>query len=201
MRSEHSAAALDSTTGRGPLGHRGPHGSYDPLTIAFHWTTAVLVVTLFGLAEIWGFFPKPERHLLIVAHMSLGIVLTAVLVGRIAWRLTRGRPEPISTGWMEIAAKLVHFALYAMLTAQAALGFAFRWSGDEPMSFFGLELPSPWVTSKPVHELIGESHDLLGWAIVILAGGHAAAALYHHYVLRDGVLRRMLPKHGAGDAA
>lgn len=168
--------------------------AYDPVAIAFHWTTAALVVTLFALAEVWGFFPKPERHLLIVAHMSFGIILTVVIVGRIVWRATLSRRmPPIAAGWMEAASRIVHLALYAMLAAQAVLGFAFRWSGDEAMSFFGLEIPSPWVTSKPVHELIAESHELLGWAIVIVAAGHAAAALYHHYVLKDGVLGRMLP--------
>ncbi len=62
------------------------------------------------------------------------------------------------------------------------------------MSFFGLQIPSPMATvSRPTHHLIGETHDLVGWVIVVTAAGHGAAALYHHYILKDNVLRRMLP--------
>ncbi|HVI29602.1 cytochrome b [Hansschlegelia sp.] len=168
---------------------------YDDFAIALHWLTAGLVILLFGLAQIWGLFDKPTRHLLIVGHMSFGIMLTAVIVVRVVWRLMPGHQVPAAvSGWVEIASKIVHYALYALLIAQAVLGFALRWSGDEAMSFFGLLIPPPFAkTSKPVHEAIEEAHELIGWAIVVIAAGHASAALFHHYVLRDDVLWRMLP--------
>jgi cytochrome b561 len=170
---------------------------YDAFGVALHWTTAVLVVALFALSQIWEFLPKPERHPWIVAHMSFGVILTAVIVIRIAWRLIPGHQvSPAVSGWVEIASKVVHYVLYAMLAAQALLGFALRWSGEKPetMSFFGLEFgpffpPSP----KPLHEFFEESHEWIGWAIIIIAAGHAFAALYHHYALKDDVLWRMLP--------
>jgi len=88
----------------------------------------------------------------------------------------------------------VHYLLYVMLAAEAVLGFLLRWSGNEAMSFFGLQIPPPFAPfSKPAHRLIGDLHNWNGWAIVILATGHALAALYHHYVLHDRVLSRMLP--------
>jgi cytochrome b561 len=69
-----------------------------------------------------------------------------------------------------------------------------RWAGNESMSFFGLLMPPPFAPfSKSTHHLIGDLHELNGWAIIVLAAVHAAAALYHHYVLRDQVLSRMLP--------
>ena len=62
------------------------------------------------------------------------------------------------------------------------------------MSFFGLDIPSPMATvTRGAHQLIGQAHNWIGWAIVVTAAGHAAAALYHHYVVKDNVLRRMLP--------
>jgi cytochrome b561 len=85
----------------------------------------------------------------------------------------------------------VHYLLYGLL---AALGFVLRWSGDEAMSFFGLPIPPPFAPfSKPAHHLVGEAHDIVGWVIILAAAGHAAAALFHHFRLRDDVLWRMLP--------
>ena len=168
---------------------------YDPFAITLHWLTVALVLTQFGLAETWDWFAKPTHHLMVVAHMSFGIILTVVIVTRIAWRLVPGHQMPPAvSGWMEIASKAVHYLLYAMLASEAVLGFVLRWSGNESMSFFGLQIPPPFAPfSKPAHRLIGDIHEWNGWAIVILAAGHAAAALYHHYVLRDRVLSRMLP--------
>jgi cytochrome b561 len=169
--------------------------SYDRFAITLHWLTVALVLTQFALAESWGWFDRPTRHLMIVAHMSFGIILSAVIVTRIVWRWIPGHQMPSAvSGWVELASKAVHYLLYIMLISEAVLGFVLRWSGNEAMSFFGLLIPPPFAPlTKATHELIGEIHDWNGWAIVILAAGHAAAALYHHYVLHDRVLSRMLP--------
>lgn len=168
---------------------------YDAFAIALHWITVVLVLAQFILGVTWGWFPKPTRHLMIVTHMSFGIILSAVIVVRIVWRLIPGHQMPAAvSGWVEIASKAVHYLLYVMLVAEAILGFVLRWSGNEAMSFFGLQIPPPFPKfSKPMHQLIGDLHEWNGWAIVILATLHAAAALYHHYHLHDRVLARMLP--------
>jgi len=127
--------------------------------------------------------------------MSFGVVLTVILVARLAWRWLPGHQvAAIEAGWMGIAAKVTHFTLYALLVAEAVLGFAFRWGGGKPMAFFGAGIP-PLIgeISKPLRRELREFHEWIGWAIVILALLHALAALYHHYVLKDRVLMRMLP--------
>jgi cytochrome b561 len=168
---------------------------YDAFSMTLHWLTTVLVVLLFGLAQSWGFFAKATEEQMIVAHMSFGILLTVVLVVRIVWRLTPGhRIQDATTGLFEFASKAVHYVLYVLLAAQAVLGFVLRWSGNEAMSFFGLQISPPFAPfAKPAHHLVGQAHNWIGWAIIILAVGHAAAALFHHFVLRDDVLWRMLP--------
>jgi cytochrome b561 len=168
---------------------------YDNVAVFLHWLTALLVVSQFALAITWEWFARPTRHLMIVAHMSFGIILSVVIVARLVWRLLPGHQVPPAvSGWTEMASKAVHYLLYAMLVAEAVLGFVLRWAGDESMSFFGLLIPPPFAPfSKAAHHQIGELHELNGYAIVILAAAHAAAALYHHYVLRDRVLSRMLP--------
>jgi cytochrome b561 len=170
---------------------------YDPLAMALHWITALLVVTLFALAEIWGFVPRgtPLRHGMQSLHVSLGLTLAAVFVLRVIWRGTGARRlPPAESGLQHVAARLMHGALYGMIALQLVLGFLFRWA-QGPIGFYGLfAIPSPIVIGHGTRHLVGSLHNYAGWLIIILAGGHAAVALAHHYLLRDGVLRRMLPR-------
>ncbi|SSW63907.1 Cytochrome b561 [Achromobacter veterisilvae] len=169
---------------------------YDRATIVFHWLTALLVVGLFALAEAWGFLPRgtPTRRLLQSLHISFGLLFAAVFVLRAAWRLSAGRRlPPATTGWFRIASTGAHGLLYALMAAQIVLGFLFRWAQGEPFAFFGLfDVPTLIAIDRERRHFIGGLHNTVAWTIVILALLHALAGLFHHYFLRDGVLRRML---------
>jgi cytochrome b561 len=170
--------------------------NYDNVAITLHWLTALLVVIQFALAETWDYFAKPTQESLQRLHVSLGILLAAVIVARLIWRWIPGHQRPaIVSGWVKIASKAVHYLLYMLLVVQVGLGFAFRWAQKEPLSFFGLfTIPSPLgVADKATRHTLHGLHEKIGWAIVIIAFGHALAALYHHYSLHDRVLGRMLP--------
>ncbi len=169
---------------------------YDSVSILLHWATAALVVLQFGSAETWDFFPKAVRHLMIIGHMSFGVILTAVILLRILWRLAPGYSAPAAgTELMERAAKAMHHALYTLIAAEVPLGFLTRWTDNHALSFFGLLIASPFGTfSRATGGFVDEIHDLNAWLIMILVAGHALAALYHHYLLRDDILRRMLPR-------
>ncbi len=169
---------------------------YDNVAIALHWATALLVTVQFVLAISWDYFAKPTRHTMESVHISLGVLLTAVILARIVWRLIPGHQRSsLQAGWVKLASKGVHYLLYLLLIAQAATGFAFRWAQGHAVEFFGLfGIPGPYgQLARPDRRLLHEVHEYVGWAIVILAFAHALAALYHHYVLKDRVLRRMLP--------
>ena len=170
---------------------------YDPVEIALHWATAVFVVGLWLIAQAWGFLPRGSggRHTLQELHVSFGILFAVILAARILWRLGPGRrPLPATTGLIEIASKVVHYALYAMLVAQVVLGFLWRWAQHAAFTLFGLfAVPSPFEIPKTQAHFFGDLHATLATIILIVAGLHAAAALFHHYVLHDDVLWRMLP--------
>ncbi len=173
--------------------------NYDNVAIALHWMTALLVVVQFALAVTWDYFPRPTQESMQAVHVSLGVLLTAVILVRITWRLIPGHQVPtLEAGWVRFASKGVHYLLYLLLIAQASTGFLLRWSQGHPVSFFGLfAIPSPLgVVDKGARQQIHGLHEKIGWAIVIIAFAHALAALYHHYVLKDRVLRRMLPGDG-----
>jgi cytochrome b561 len=169
--------------------------SYDRGAIALHWTTAVLVVLQFALGQTWDWFPRATKHLMIVTHMSFGIILAVVVVTRVLWRFVlRHHARSIETGWVRVASTSVHYLFYALLATEAVLGFLSRWEGNEAMSFFGLKIPSPFIgAGHKVADQIQDIHNWVGWTIIVLAVGHAAAALYHHYALHDRVLGRMFP--------
>ena len=169
--------------------------NYDGVAMALHWATAVLVFANFALAQTWDWFAKPTRGLMEDTHMSFGVLLTAVIVARLVWRLIPGHQiSSLEAGWVRLASKGTHYLLHMLLVAEAALGFAFRWGAGRPMDFFGTGIP-PLIgeMAKPLRRELREFHEWIGWAIIVLALLHAGAALYHHYVLKDRVLKRMLP--------
>jgi cytochrome b561 len=170
--------------------------NYDNVAIALHWAVALLVVVQFAMALTWDWFAKSTRHAMESVHISLGVLLAALIVARIVWRLVPGHQRSsLEAGWVCIASKGVDYLLFVLLIAQAALGFGFRWAQGHPVGFFGLfAIPGPYgETARPTRRLLHEWHEWIGWAIVIIAFAHALAALYHHYVLKDRVLQRMLP--------
>ena len=170
---------------------------YDDLAIGLHWATALLVITLWLMAQAWGFLPSgsASRHALMSLHVSLGLTLILVLATRIAWRLGPSRRlPPADTGWLEVLARGMQYLLYAMLVAIVVAGLFNRWLHGDPMTFFWLfTIPSPVAKSKALAGTVDAIHNWLGYAILAVAAGHAAAALFHHYIMRDDVLLRMLP--------
>lgn len=182
--------------------NQNPRQRYDAFSITLHWITAFSVIFLFASAHIWEQLEKgtPLRKGLQAWHISFGILLALVMVVRPLWRLYSQRqshlavaPAPGSAS-MRIGAHAVHGLLYLLLLTQVVLGFLFRWSQQEPFSFFGLfDVPTFIHVDTTLRHTLAGLHNNVAWALIILAGVHALAALLHHYVLRDNVLRRMLP--------
>ena len=169
--------------------------NYDDVAITLHWATALLVLCQFALAETWDWFTRDTRESMQSLHVSLGVLLTAVIAARLIWRWIPGHQRSaIVDGWIMIASKGVHYLLYVLLVAQAGLGFAIGWSAGHPIHFFGIAIPGPLgPLPRPVRHDLREIHSIVGWTIIIIAIGHALAALYHHYRLHDRVLGRMFP--------
>ena len=172
---------------------------HDGVTIALHWVTEALVIALFGMTLWWTYAPRSIgfRFELEDLHISLGIVLVAVLIARLIWRgLHRHSPfAPVTL--LDRLASYGHWLLYALLIGQVTLGVILSGLQGAELSAFGLfTIPLPLGRDRPMAEIFETLHYWTAWGLVVVAGGHAAMALFHHYVLRDGVLRRMLPTAG-----
>ena len=173
---------------------------YDPRTMLLHWLTAALVASLWGVAQVIDLFPSAGTMRVSVRslHVVLGLILAGVIAARLFWRAGAGRVlPPAGTGALQLLSRLVHFALYTLVIAAIVLGIANTWvRGD---SFFGLfRIPAFDPGNKALRQTVGGLHETATNAILIVAGFHAAAALAHHFLWRDGVLRRMLPARGQG---
>ncbi|WP_445191539.1 cytochrome b [Sphingomonas sp. Tas61C01] len=172
--------------------------SYSRVAIALHWSMAVLIIAnlfigLFGdaIETLLGGSPFP-------LHKSIGLTVLALALFRIAWRLTH-KPPPLTaadTGRLEHRlAGGVHLLLYALMVVMPMSGWIMSSAGKSPLGWFGLfSVPKFAVTrADPIVGASGATHHYLGYLMAALVIGHIAAALRHHFLLRDGVLRRMLP--------
>ena len=171
----------------------------------FHWLTVAILAVQFpvGFAmvyrgnslNIWDGITNNLYGL----HRLLGfILLFAVILPRLAYRLVHGAPadEPGLAWWQRIAAHATHWALYALLIAVPLGG----WIGVQlygALDVFGLfDLPGFLAVNQPAAERVFALHKLGALAILALLAAHIGAALFHHFIRRDGVLARMLPKRG-----
>ena len=165
---------------------------------AIHWLTAIVV----SLAFVYGPGGSEERVYAASRdfdrqlHETLGLCVLALLALRILWRMVDRRPAPIQVArWMEISAKVVQAALYALLFLVPLTAITGAWLEGHPLTLLGgIQLAPMLGESHALGAKIASVHTWLGDTIIWLAGAHALAGLFHHYVLKDGVLRSMLPQ-------
>ncbi len=164
---------------------------YDRRTVVLHWLTALLVVTLWGLAQVIDFFPNALRVYPRSTHILLGVALAVIYMTRVVWRATGGRRLPPADGGLRgLAAKAAHYGLYALVLAVLVLGISYEAvRADNILNVF--RLPSVAPGDKGLRNLLGDWHGTAANAVLILAGLHAAAALFHQFVLKDNLLHRM----------
>ncbi len=185
-----------------------PQRPYSTTARRLHWVTAAGVVVMLplGLAmtyrgnvmNLWDGLTEG----LYSAHKLLGFVLLWLVAGRLIYRVLHGVPqqEPGLSRGARIAAALVHGLLYGLLLMVPLLG----WLGVSlypAREVFGLfSLPSLAAPNEAAAGRVLSLHGTLALATGALAALHVAAALYHRFVLRDGVLRRMWPSPQTGRA-
>ncbi|MDX8466263.1 cytochrome b [Mesorhizobium sp. VK23B] len=165
-----------------------------------HWALFVLVVLLYALTYGEDLLPRGDPTVDAVwrLHISFGLLLAALVFWRVVLRGMRGAPRlPADMPAPErSAARVGHLALYALLVAIPVLGILLTWFRGDALSFFGLfTVPAPFAPDRATARTIRELHLLCANGILVVAGIHALAALYHHFVRRDTILTRMLPGH------
>lgn len=162
-----------------------------------HWLTALAVLLVIPAGIAMMNLPQgPAQDRLFDFHRSVGILILVLAVLRVATRIALGAPPPHPglPRWQHVAASATHHLLYVLIVLMPLLGWATSSAFGASVSVFGLfTLPDLVAKNEPLSDILGQIHQVLGFAMAALVGVHILAALYHGIVKQDGVLSRMLP--------
>ncbi len=171
---------------------------YGSVAMFLHWTIALLLVGNICLGLYFSDLPRSDPTLFPLAqiHKSIGLTVLVLSIARVLWRLVNPvppLPSDMSPG-LKFVARATHFLLYVLIVAIPLTGWLM-------VSTSRLGLPTPffflfdWPSLPRIgeHEQWETAHVVLAWSAIVLVPIHVAGALYHHFVRRDTVLKRMLP--------
>jgi cytochrome b561 len=171
---------------------------YGSMAIAFHWITVALVIVVGVLGLLHDSWPRRTQAFWINIHAQLGLVLWVLVMVRVWWRSRHAPPHlPADVG--ELSRRVsacVHGLLYVLIFLIPILGVVtFIWHGR--VFDFGLLRLNPGIrANRAIFHPTEEIHGYLAYTLFALAGMHTLAAIWHHFIRRDGVLRRMWPSAG-----
>ncbi|HLJ65102.1 MAG TPA: cytochrome b [Stellaceae bacterium] len=162
-----------------------------------HCLVAALIVIIMPMGLVMVALDRGlAQNILFITHESLGLTVLALMLARLAWRLTHPAPAPSAalSPLERRASGGVHWALYGLLLAMPVTGYITVVAGGFPLTYFALiNVPRMLEKDEPLSKLAGLAHVSLQYAVYALVALHVAAALHHHFIRRNDVLARMWP--------
>lgn len=177
----------------------GAPPAYGPTARAFHWivTAGVLILIPLGItmtARLEAKLDGPLTDAMYSTHKTLGFTVLLLMIARLVWRFAKGAPADLPSHSLvqRLASHTVHWLLYALLVL-VPLGGWIGVSYYGALDVFGLvSLPRITPVDQDVASLVLTVHKIGGWLVLALVALHVAAALFHHLILRDGVIYRII---------
>ncbi|MEN9855245.1 MAG: hypothetical protein RLZZ157_371 [Pseudomonadota bacterium] len=174
---------------------------YPTSAIALHWLMLALIVAVYAAILLRENFPRGSeiREAFKAWHFTLGLSVLTLVIVRLGLRLTRWTIPPITpkpAGWQHKLSGVVHIGLYGLMIGMPIGGWLILSASGKTIPFWGISLPALIGENKALAGQIKELHEIGGKVGYGLIGLHAAAALHHHYILKDNTLLRMMPKRG-----
>jgi cytochrome b561 len=172
-----------------------PH--YGTTAKALHWLVMALLIVQYPLGK---FMPDIHRGMkpgdAMTFHISFGIVILALMVLRLFWRITHPvAPAGSLPAWQRLISEAVHWLLYALVLATTMTGWIFASERGWSISlFFAVPLPMLPTESSLLANSLGKWHGTMEWALLLVIGAHVAAAMAHTFIFRDRIMQRMLPE-------
>ena len=181
------------------MGLRSTAAAWGVVTRCFHWGMLLAYVGIIGVGVYMTDLPMSPQKLKVYAlHKSVGLTLLGLAALRLLWRLGERRPTPAPMpAWQQRAAGATHVLLYGLMFAVPLSGWLFNSAAGFPLQWFRLvNLPALVAPDPGLKALARSAHGLGVLLLAAIATLHAAAALKHHVIDRDGTLTAMLPLRG-----
>jgi len=169
---------------------------YGVVAISFHWLIAILMIGMLILGLYMADLPSSMWKLKLIGwHKEIGLLILGLASLRLAWRLINVTPslqnEPY---WQQLAAHASHWAFYGFMFAMPLTGWLLSSAAGFPISFFGLFVaPALIAPNETLRPIFAEIHEWLAYGLIAVICVHVGAALWHHFIRKDNILRRMLP--------
>lgn len=173
------------------------NNKFAPSQILFHWIIFIFIVLTYATMELKGIAPKGSdaREWMKTLHYTFGGSVMLLMLIRIILKVTHKAPDitPAPPNWQIVLSKAVHGVLYLMFIALPLLGILTLYYGQVEWSFFSYAMPVSNEQNSNLQHNLKEVHEFIASTGYFVIGLHALAALFHHYVMRDNTLIRMLP--------
>ncbi|MCU7852751.1 MAG: cytochrome b [Candidatus Thiodiazotropha sp. (ex Monitilora ramsayi)] len=172
---------------------KNTENGYGVIAKGFHWLLFFMLTFSVVAGNFLSSMPKGTEKLQSAGmHKSFGVILLLLILLRFAWKLinTTPRPPEGSTVIENLLAQGMHWALYALMFAQPLSGILMSQTAGYPVSVFGLfELPVLIDKNPSSAELFRNGHGVIWILLAVAVAGHVAAALFHHFIKKDDVLK------------
>ena len=163
----------------------------------FHWVIFLLIAGMLCVGfYMTGLANTPDKFKLYGLHKSVGITVLFLALLRLMWKAANAAPAlPAGLHKLEkFLAHAGHAALYVLMVLLPLSGWAMSSASGFPVSVYGwFVLPDFVQPDKELKHILAERHEFLAWAMIVMVGLHALAALLHHFYYKNNVLIRMLP--------
>ena len=164
------------------------------IAIVLHWVMALLVIGMIIVGLYMTSLPIGLEKLKFYGlHKEFGFLVLALVILRLLWRLANIRPKLLLPWWEKTAALCAHWAFYLILFAMPITGWLLSSAAGFSISFFGLfTIPTIIPANEARANLFGDIHQYIAYALITLIVIHILAALKHHFIDKDNILRRMI---------
>jgi cytochrome b561 len=171
-----------------------PYG-YGLVSKVLHWVIGILLIGVWVVGSLMEDIPMPDKIQIIGIHKAMGAVILFLALLRALWRAVYKLPKmPAGIPPLQrLVARAVHVAFYPLCVLMPLSGWLMSNAAGYPVSVFGLfNLPTLTGKDEALKEFFGEMHEVFAWALLALTVMHVGAALHHHFIKGNKLIKRML---------